>query len=80
MARNLVREQEIQDIEDKKEIKKPEPKKEDPVQPEKEIVYITTEQAMLNNLDVIVAGQAEIYKKMIEGFKQVGVKFEDLKE
>lgn len=62
MARNLAQET--------KEEQKPEEKKE--TKDNKEIVLITFEQAVLNNL-------SEIYTKMIEGFKQVGVKFEDTK-
>lgn len=72
MARNLVKEAE------NTEAPKQEEKKEE-VKPEKEVVVLTTEQVILNNLNVLMQAQSEMYSKMIEGFKQVGVKFEDKK-
>lgn len=73
MARNLVKENTdtprpidtAADPEDKEELK-----------PEKEIVILTAEQVILNNLNVVITNIEELHKKMIEGFKQVGVKFE----
>ena len=47
---------------------------------QEKVVYITTEQVTLNNLNVIMAQLDIIYTKMLEGFKQVGVKFEEVKE
>lgn len=76
MARNLVQERE-----DDEAVKTPTEKKPEAAKPvEEKVVYITTEQVTLNNLNVIMAQLELLYTKMLEGFKQVGVKFEDSKE
>ena len=82
MARNLV--QEKREEENNKKSEALEASKEAKVEAkptvEEKIVYITTEQVTLNNLNVIVAQLDIIHSKMIEGFRQVGVKFEEAKE
>lgn len=73
MARNLVQEKETK-TEAVAEVKV------DATKPtEEKVIYMTTEQVTLNNLNVIMAQLDIMYTKMIEGFKQVGVKFEETK-
>lgn len=80
MARNIV--QEKRDAENKaksdalenaKAPKVEEAKEETKTNQEEKIVYITTEQVTLNNLNVIMAQLDMLHSKMIEGLKQVGV-------
>jgi hypothetical protein len=84
MARNIVQEKreaernKAQDEKDAKEIKAEVIGK--PSTEEKEIVYITTEQVTLNNLNVIMAQLENLNKLVAEGFKQVGVTFEEAKD
>jgi hypothetical protein len=74
MARNLVKENQEKAEAPKEEAKPTEaPKDANQV----EVRVITQEQLIANNLEVLLAMQQETYKKMIEGFKQVGVKFSD---
>lgn len=85
MARNLVQEKREEEAQLKSEAL--EAKKVETIKPEnsnqsveEKIVYVTTEQVTLNNLNVVIGQLEVIYSKMIEGFKQVGVKFEEVKE
>lgn len=82
MARNLVqekREEENRIKSEALEAKKEEASKPVEAKPtvEEKVVYITTEQVTLNNLNVIMAQLDIMYTKMIEGFKQVGVDFKE---
>lgn len=83
MARNLVQEKREEErakaleVADSKVVKKEEATES---KAEEKVVYITTEQVTLNNLNVIMAQLDILYTKMLEGFKQVGVTFEDSKE
>jgi len=85
MARNIVQEKREQERtkalaeEDAKALEAPKAETHKPATEEK-VVYITTEQVTLNNLNVIMAQLDIMYTKMLEGFKQVGVVFEEAKE
>jgi hypothetical protein len=73
MARNL-----IQEKRDEERKAKAEPKKKEepvPVENEKEIIYVTTEQVTLNNLNVIMDQLFLIMK----GLKKAGIDVEELK-
>jgi len=83
MARNIVQEKRLAEAKRKAEAKEVPAEAIEEVSPEapkEKTVYITTEQVTLNNLNVIMAQLDVLYTKMIEGFKQVGVVFEDPKE
>jgi hypothetical protein len=74
MARNLVQEKTEAPKEEAKHTEAPKEAK------DVEVRVITQEQLIANNLEVLLAMQQETYKKMLEGFKQVGVKFEEDKK
>jgi hypothetical protein len=74
MARNLVKETQEAPKEEAKPTEAPKDAK------EVEVRVITQEQLIANNLEVLLAMQQETYKKMLEGFKQVGVKFDEEKK
>lgn len=70
MARNLVKEY-------KEEAPAAPEVKEETKPGEEKIVYVTTEQVLINNISLLIEQQKELYNKMIEGFKQVGVTFKE---
>lgn len=86
MARNLVQEKREEErakaleVADAKEAEAKKPEATTAKAPEEKLVYITTEQVTLNNLNVIMAQLDILSKIVMEGFKQVGVKFEEAKE
>ena len=73
MARNLVKESQE---DEEKAIASAVEKKEEP---KENIVILTAEQVILNNLQAIAKVQDEMFLKMIAGFKQIGIKFEEKK-
>lgn len=71
MARNLVKEKTEQE-----DSSIPSP----PAQAEQakaEVQYVAFEVLLLNNLDVLMRNHEIMYNRMMEGFKQVGVKFSE---
>ena len=78
MARNLVREKQLEDEEDylpPLEEAPPAPKVEAPK--EEVTKVITFENWIANILQQLQDNQITLYNRVTEGFKQVGVKFED---
>lgn len=77
MARNLVKEKEADlppldsDIKKSNEIVNTDGEK---------VIVVTENQVLLNHLNFIISQQKELLEKVLEGFKQVGVKFDDTKK
>lgn len=71
MARNLVKEKEQDDS------NIPTPPTAAQAAPEPQVQYVAFEILLANNLDVLMRNQEVMYNRMMEGFKQVGVKFSE---
>lgn len=50
---------------------------EPPKEPEKEYQIVTMEQLLLNNMAVVLQRQEQTAQLILEGFKKLGVKFEE---
>lgn len=79
MARNLIQEKREAEMKKKNEKKKEEEQQQQEIKKE-DYSIVTYEQVTLNNINVILDQLDRLEALMIEGFKQVGVSFEENKE
>lgn len=75
----LVKEEKTMRNRNEKEAVAPIVAPEPPKQPEKEVQIVTMEQLLLNNMSVMLQRQEQTIQVILEGFKKLGVKFEEPK-